>query len=153
MLLSLLVACTTPSDTQSEVQAPTDDLSLACNTNEGEHDLQLFQADGALVVQWESEEVWSFAVTTPDAKIGRYGRLESGRLHWAVAGEDFSELLVSPVFYGTVPAEAQDYTAYMGGDRGALDTERCYELQTSDLHHGHFGKVQFRLNTLPVWPG
>ncbi len=142
----LLLAC---------VDAPDDlvqDESLhPCAVDAGDQELRLYDNDGALVVAWDSDEIWSLAVTSPDAKIGSYGRLESGRVSWSIAGEDFSELLVSPVFFGSLPAEAEDYTAYMGGVSDDLDTERCYEVQTSDLHHAAFGRRQFRLSELPHW--
>ncbi|MCP4806392.1 MAG: hypothetical protein GY913_22320 [Proteobacteria bacterium] len=142
----LLFACATT--TTPDV---VDDSLHPCNVDSGDQDVRLYENDGQLVVAWDSDELWSVAVTTPSVKIGGFGRLESGAAHWAIGGRDFSELLVSPVFYGTTPAEADDYSAYMGGDASELDPERCYEVQVSDLHHVSFGSVQFRLSELPPW--
>lgn len=122
-----------------------------CAVDLGDQDVRLYENDGSLVVAWDSDEIWSLAVTTPDARIGSYGRLESGVLSWGIAGEDFASLIEPPVFFGAVPTDAEDYTAYMGGEFAGLDPERCYEVQTSDLHHASFGRRQFRLSELPPW--
>ncbi len=141
MLLSLtllLAACATPEPTGLQ-----DDSVLPCDVDASYARIAL-QRGEALAIDWGDSEVWAIAVTSPGARIGAMGKLESGTLYWQVAATDFGVPLTGPVTVGQVPEGATDYTSFAGGVYEELEPGRCYEVQVSDPAHELFGRLQFR---------
>ncbi|GEM_PF-2862732 len=120
-----------------------DDTVLPCDVSSGASALSLTHGE-ALQIDWGDASVWAVAVTSPGARIGAMGKLESGILYWQVASTEFGQPLTGPLTYGRVPEHGTDYTSFAGGVFAPLEPGSCYELQISDPSHQEFGRLQFR---------
>ncbi len=136
-----LLAVAACDDTPPYVQ-PADDSALECNVRAGPHQLRVEGLE-PLVVTWEGE-AWAAALTSPEATLGAFGRIRTGRLFWSLAASELDGTLSGPLEYGVVPAGATNYTAFGGGTFSELESGRCYEVQLSDRSHQQFSRLQFR---------
>ena len=121
--------------------SPVDDSELDCDVEFGEIGLRI---DGDQLA-WDGE-IWAIAVTSPGAVMGKFGRIDTGRLYWSIAAKEFDGKLTSPIIYGEVPESAYNWTTFAGGQHQGLTPGHCYEVQASDAAHTGFTRLQFRLD-------
>ncbi len=136
--LLLLAACAPQS-----TEGLADDAVIPCDAATGTTTLTWVGGEQPQI-DWAGGAVWAVAITSPGARIGAMGTLESGLLYWQVAATEFGDTLEGPLRYGQVPANATDYTSFAGGTFDTLEAGHCYEIQVSDPTHEGFARHQFR---------